>query len=81
MTCGHCGAAVPEDAERCPKCLRKSLVVASAPPEEEKKKKAELPAALRILKKIGITILVLTLAMILMWILILALGKLVIREL
>ena len=32
MTCGHCGAAVPEDADRCPKCLRRSRIVESEKP-------------------------------------------------
>lgn len=46
MTCTHCGAAVPEDAERCPKCLRRSGVVAAdesspAPSEKKRKRKQE----------------------------------------
>ena len=32
MTCGHCGASVPEDADRCPKCLRRSRIVDSVKP-------------------------------------------------
>ena len=32
MTCGHCGATVPADGVRCPKCLRKSGVLPAGEP-------------------------------------------------
>jgi hypothetical protein len=31
MRCTHCGATVPDDAERCRKCLRRSGLTASPP--------------------------------------------------
>jgi hypothetical protein len=35
MTCTHCGATSPDDAERCRKCLRRTGLVASPPAAPE----------------------------------------------
>jgi hypothetical protein len=62
MTCGHCGATVPEDAERCPKCLRKSGVLAPEAPgptsstEGSTPQKRPIAAVLSLVAVIGVLV-------------------------
>lgn len=64
MTCTHCGAAVPDDADRCPKCLRRSGVVGGEPEPRASVEAAprEVSSTTRMLR--GILALVVTVAVI-----------------
>jgi hypothetical protein len=52
MTCGHCGATVPEDSDRCRKCLRRTLLVASDPPPKAAAPAAPLTRRARIIRSV-----------------------------